>query len=257
MLKFLGVFGLFFIFNSCVSYQTKNIRDLTHSFDKNTIYWPTGKNFKHQKDYYGQTPKGYFYSSYSLSAAEHGGTHIDAPRHFNLEGQTLDQIPLTRLVGSGVVINISSACDKNKDYLITMQDFLDWERENKQYLYDKIILLNTGFARYWPNKLLYMGTDKTGPEAIKNLHFPGLDPKAALWLAEKRNIKSIGIDTPSIDYGQSSNFESHRVLFKHNIPAFENITNLTDLPSFGFEVVALPMKIKDGSGGPLRIIAIF
>lgn len=101
-----------------------------------------------------------------------------------------------------------------------------------------------------------MGTNKKGLEAVKELHFPGLDPAAAKWLTENRNISAIGLDTPSIDYGQSQLFESHRILFSENIPAFENVANLDRLPPKGAFVIALPMKIKGGSGGPLRIVAL-
>ncbi|MBC7909191.1 MAG: cyclase family protein, partial [Pyrinomonadaceae bacterium] len=76
------------------------------------------------------------------------------------------------------------------------------------------------------------------------------------WLVQNRSIKAIGLDTPSIDYGQSTLFESHRILFEKNIPAFENLANLHQLPLKNFQVIALPMKIKGGSGGPLRAIAI-
>ena len=101
-----------------------------------------------------------------------------------------------------------------------------------------------------------MGTDERGEDAVKNLHFPGLSKEAAKWLVEKRDINAIGIDTPSIDYGQSEYFESHIILLSQNIPAFENLTNLDKLPNIGFEIIALPMKIQGGSGAPLRIVAI-
>jgi kynurenine formamidase len=101
-----------------------------------------------------------------------------------------------------------------------------------------------------------MGTDQRGSAAVAQLRFPGLDPEAAEWLVANRAIKAIGIDTPSIDYGQSRQFESHRVLFDRNIPAFENVANLRDLPEADFMVIALPMKIAGGSGGPLRIVAL-
>jgi kynurenine formamidase len=119
-----------------------------------------------------------------------------------------------------------------------------------------IVLLETGYSKFYPDKIEYLGTDQRGPDAIKLLHFPGLSPEAAKWLVEKRNINAIGLDTPSIDYGQSTGFESHVTLLSKNIPAFENLTNLDQLPSKDFQVIALPMKIKDGSGGPLRIVAI-
>jgi kynurenine formamidase len=90
---------------------------------------------------------------------------------------------------------------------------------------------------------------------VKELHFPGLHPGAATWLSEIRKVKAIGIDTPSIDYGQSNLFKSHQVLSKKNIPIFENVANLERLPPRGAIIIALPMKIKEGSGGPLRIVA--
>jgi kynurenine formamidase len=241
--------------NGCLLHVNKKLIDLTHAFDENTIYWPTEEDFKHEKEFYGQTDKGYFYSSYRISAAEHGGTHTDAPIHFNKNGQTLDEIPLWRLVGPAVVVDVAKLCKENRDYLISIQDFLDWEKKNKQQLDNKIILLKTDYARYWPNRLLYMGTNERGPDAIKKMHFPGLAPEAARWLVEQRHIRAVGIDTPSIDYGQTTQYGSHRALFEYNVPAFENLADLNQLPSFGFEIVALPMKIKNGSGGPLRIVA--
>ena len=80
----------------------------------------------------------------------------------------------------------------------------------------------------------------------------GLDPEAAKWLVEQRKIKAIGLDTASIDYGQSTEFKSHVALMTNNVPAFENVANLDKLPAKGFQIVALPMKIKGGSGSPLR-----
>ena len=113
----------------------------------------------------------------------------------------------------------------------------------------------TGFAQFWPDRITYMGTDQRGVEAVAALHFPGLDPEAARWLAEKRQIRAVGLDTPSIDRGQSSDFLSHRVLAAAGISIFENLARLDALPPKHFEVIALPMKIRGGSGAPLRIVA--
>jgi len=100
-----------------------------------------------------------------------------------------------------------------------------------------------------------MGTDERGEEAVEKLRFPGIHPEAAEFLATKRKIKAVGIDTPSIDFGGSKLFETHQILFEKNIPGLENIANLDKLPEQGFMIVALPMKIKGGSGGPVRIVA--
>jgi kynurenine formamidase len=118
------------------------------------------------------------------------------------------------------------------------------------------VLLRTGFSRHWPDAARYLGTSERGEQAVPKLHFPGLHPDAAKWIVANRPIKAIGIDTASIDFGQSTLFESHRTLYAHNIPAFENLTSLERLPVRGAFMVALPMKIKGGSGAPLRAIAI-
>ena len=117
------------------------------------------------------------------------------------------------------------------------------------------MLLNTGYHRFWPDRVRYMGTDQRGEEAVPLLHFPGLHPDAATWLVENRRIGAIGLDTPSIDFGQSTLFESHRILFERNVPTFENVARLGELPPTGAYVLALPMKIRAGTGGPLRIVA--
>jgi kynurenine formamidase len=232
------------------------IVDLTYPFDATSVYWPTAETFQLEKDFEGNTEQGYYYSAYRYSAAEHGGTHIDSPVHFAKGRNTVDEIPLTQLIAPGIVIDVTAQCAGNADYLITESDFKNWERRNGKIRPGTIVLLRTGFGKFYPDRMKYLGTDERGAAAVANLHFPGLDPKAARWLTENRSIKAIGLDTASIDYGQSKLFESHRILFAKDIPAFENVASLDKLPVRGFSVIALPMKIKGGSGGPLRIIAV-
>ena len=229
--------------------------DLSYPFDQNTVYWPTAESFKLETDFEGVTDKGYFYSAYRYSAAEHGGTHLDAPVHFAKGHNTVDQIPLEQLMGNGIVIDVTSQCAANRDYLVSVADFQNWERRNGRIAPGTIVFLRTGFGKYYPDRKMYLGTDERGAQAVAKLHFPGLDPAAARWLTQNRSIKAIGLDTASIDYGQSTLFESHRILFEKNVPALENVANLDQLPAKGFSVIALPMKIKGGSGGPLRIVA--
>ncbi|MCA0931160.1 cyclase family protein [Lutimonas saemankumensis] len=233
------------------------IIDLSHDYSKETIYWVTAKEFELDTVFMGETDKGYYYAANNFSTAEHGGTHIDAPIHFAKGAQTVDEIPLERLIGKAVKVDISSNAMNNNDYLISVDDFLNWEKEHNMTIPEKaIVLLQTGHAEYYPQKEKYLGTDQRGNDAIALLHFPGLSPQAAAWLVKERNINAIGIDTPSIDFGQSQDFQSHVILLSENIPAFENLTNLNQLPDTDFEIIALPMKIKGGSGAPLRIIAI-
>jgi kynurenine formamidase len=228
--------------------------DLSHDFGEDTIYWINAEPFKRTGSQ-GKTGKGYYYAEGSYSAAEHGGTHIDAPFHFAEGKKTVDQLTPADLIGPAIKIDVSDKAAANRDYLISVDDIQKWETANGRIPDQTIVLLQTGFAKYWPDKKQYLGTDQRGDEAAKDLHFPGLAPEAAKWLVENRKIKAVGLDTASIDYGQSTEFDSHVILMGSNVPAFENLMNLDKLPVKGFQIIALPMKIKGGSGAPLRIVA--
>ena len=229
--------------------------DLTHPFDEKTIYWPTEKGFLFEQGSNGPTPKGYYYAANRFATAEHGGTHLDAPRHFSATGQTADAIPLHRLVGEAAVVDVTRQCAADSAYEITPDDLVAWEARHGRQLVDVIMLLHTGWAARWADRAAYLGTAQNGPEAVAKLRFPGLSPVAARWLVEHRRIRAIGIDTASIDHGPSTHFGAHVVLCSGNVPIFENVASLDGLPEQGAFVVALPMKIAGGSGGPLRIVA--
>jgi kynurenine formamidase len=228
--------------------------DLTHSFGRDTLYWPTDtQGFRLDELSYGRTPGGWFYAAYAFAGAEHGGTHIDAPIHFAEGHSTTDRIPLDSLIGPAAVVDVSGRADP--DYRVSVADLVAWESRHARIPEGAILLLRTGWGGRWPDRLAYLGTDATGPDAVPQLHFPGLDPEAAAWLVAERSVDAVGIDTASIDYGQSRDFRSHITLFAAEVPAFENVANLARLPATGAYVVALPMKIEGGSGGPLRIVA--
>jgi kynurenine formamidase len=230
--------------------------DLSHAYDAQAIFWPTAEPFRHEKVADGMTPGGYYYASNNFFSSEHGGTHIDAPVHFAQGRQSVDQIPLDTFVGEAVVIDVTAAADSNADYQVTVEDFEKWEQQHGTIAPTAIVLLRTGFSRRWPDAARYLGTAERGEAAVAKLHFPGLHPDAAKWIVSTRPVKAIGIDTASIDYGQSKLYESHRILYDSNIPGFENMTALERLPPRGAHIVALPMKIAGGSGAPLRAIAI-
>ena len=228
--------------------------DIGHDFGDDTIYWVNAEPFKREGSG-AMTDKGYFYASGNYSAAEHGGTHIDAPIHFAEGKKSVDQIELSQLNAPGVKIDVTAKTNADRDYLVTVDDIKAWEAANGPIPEWGIILLYTGWGSKWPDKKTYLGTDQHGDEAAKDLHFPGLHPDTTKWLVENRKFKAIGIDTASIDYGQSTDFKTHVTLMTNNIPAFENVANLEKIPAKGFHVIAMPMKIKNGSGAPLRIAA--
>ena len=229
--------------------------DLTWTFDERTLYWPTSPSgFEKKELAYGQTAGGYFYSSHAIATPEHGGTHLDAPIHFAENATTADAIALSRLVAPAVVLDVSAAAKNDPDYRLTAADVTSWEATNGTIAAGTIVLLRTGWGARWPNRRAYFGDD--APGATDQLHFPSYGEDAARLLVENRRVAAIGVDTASIDYGQSRDFIVHRVASAREVPGFENVANLERLPARGSWVIALPMKIGGGSGGPLRIIAI-
>ncbi|WP_053379783.1 cyclase family protein [Nitrospira moscoviensis] len=230
--------------------------DLTHPFAADTVVWPTEHDFRLVRQQAGDTAGGYYYASNRIEMPEHGGTHIDAPIHFSKGAPTLDQVPLDRLMGPAVHIDVSGPCAADRDYRVTVDDLERWEAAHGRIPNGTIVLLETGFARFWPDRKAYLGTERRGREGVAELHFPGLHEEAAHWLVRERRVKAVGIDTASIDYGQSTGFEAHVVLLSHHVPVFENLADLRRLPASGFDVVALPMRIAGGTGGPLRMVAL-
>lgn len=229
--------------------------DLTHALSADAVFWPTAAPFEMSTDFEGDTDKGYYYSAYSFTTAEHGGTHIDAPVHFARGQRTVDEIPLEQLIGDAVVVDVRGPVARSPDYQIQQADFERWEARHGKIPADTIVLLYTGFGRHWPDAGRYLGTELRGEAGVAALSFPGLSEPAAQWLMAQREVKAVGIDTASIDYGKSTDFATHVTLMRQNIPVFENVANLERLPPTGAFVVALPAKIRGGSGGPLRIVA--
>lgn len=227
--------------------------DLTYAFDEKTIYWPTAKGFEWQKEAWGKSAGGYWYTAARYAASEHGGTHLDAPIHFGEGKQAADEIPVSRLVGPAMVIDISPACANNADYRLATEDIAAWEKAHGAIPSESIVLVRTGWGKFWPDKKKYLGTDAPGD--VANLHFPGISREAAELLVQ-RKIDAVGIDTASIDYGASKDFITHQILYGANIYGLENVASLERLPAKGATLIALPMKIKGGTGGPARIIAL-
>ncbi len=234
------------------SIDDSKIVDLTYSFDGSTIYWPTSKPFTWEKEAWGRSD-GFWYTAARYSASEHGGTHLDAPIHFSEGKQTADAIPIANLVGPAAVIDISAAASKSADALLTPADIESWELEHGRIPAHAILMVRSGWGSRWGDKKAYLGTDKPGDTV--NLHFPGISREAAELLVQ-RGIDAVGIDTASIDHGPSKDFMTHRVLNGADIYGLENVANLDKLPPTGATLIALPMKIAGGTGGPVRIIAI-
>jgi kynurenine formamidase len=233
------------------------VLDMTYPYDGQTIYWPNAKAFRLQKGTWGQTPKGYFYAANEYSAAEHGGTHLDAPVHFAENGRTIDRVRIEELIGPAVKVDVTSACAKDRDYQLQVADVERWEAAHGRVPRGAWVIMYTGVGtRHYPDRKLVLGTDRAGEAAIPELNFPGFSPEVASRLAKERQIAGVAIDTPSIDYGRSTEFKVHRILYGADKLGLENIGNLDKLPDAGAVLYVMPMPIKDGTGAPARVFAI-
>jgi kynurenine formamidase len=238
-----------------IDLQGFRVVDLTYAFDEKTLYWPTSPTtFKLDRLSYGKTEAGFFYASNAFCTPEHGGTHLDAPIHFGEGKRTADQIPPEQLIGAAVVLDVSARAAADPDYRLTLQDVLAWEEKHGKIPQGAIVLLRTGWGARWPDPKRYLGDDKPGDAS--NLHFPSYGAEAARALLEQRKVGVLGVDTASIDHGPSRDFIVHQIASAANAPGLENVANLGELPATGAWVIALPMKIAGGSGGPVRIVAL-
>ncbi len=242
-------------FSACKS--EGKLLDMTYLYDEDTIYWPTAEPFKLEKVFWGISEGGWWYASNRYSASEHGGTHADAPIHFAENGRTIDQIPLEEWIGPAVKIDVTEKCEKDRDYLLNVEDIKDWETQYGEIPEGAWIIMYTGIdTQYYPVKKKVLGTDKSGEDALPELSFPGFSAESVEFLVEERDITGIAIDTPSIDYGKSKDFKAHQVLCGADKLALENIANLDKLPPSGAVLYVIPMMIKDGTGAPARVFAV-
>ena len=234
---------------------TSRLVDLTHPFDGQTLYWPTSPSaFELTTLSAGPTPGGYYYSSYKLCTPEHGGTHLDAPVHFSQAGRSTAELPLRQLMAPAAVIDVTRQAAADAAYRVTRADVEAFEAAHGRIAPGTIVLVRTGWSRFWPDRKRYFGDDTPGD--VSKLRFPGYGEDAARLLVNERRVAVLGIDTASIDYGASTDFIAHRIGAAANVVNLENLAALGDLPPTGALVIALPMKIAGGSGGPVRVVAV-
>ncbi|KAF0297896.1 Kynurenine formamidase [Amphibalanus amphitrite] len=234
--------------------------DLSYTFDSTALYWPGELAFNLTPTSKGQQ-EFYWYEANTFSASEHGGTHMDAPAHFWKGGWTLDQIPVERLVANAALIDIEDRSQKDPDSILTPDDLADWKRQHGSFQYPTILLVRTGNAKYWSDSERYFGfqngtaieKESDGP-ATPELHFPGVGVEAARLLADDPAVVGVGIDTPSMDPGNSKTFPTHVILYAANKFGVENVGDMSRVPATGATILALPMKIGGGSGGPCRVL---
>ncbi|CAH1403271.1 unnamed protein product [Nezara viridula] len=221
--------------------------DLSYPYDEDTAYWiPSDIPFRFIKKT-ANVDDGYWYAANQFETAEHCGTHLDAPYHFNKLGWKVDEIPLDRLITTGVFLNASLETNGNCSFTLSTKELEKWENQNGEFPNNSVLLISFGWASRYNNKTEYFG-----PSSDK-LCFPGLSKEAAEWITKSEKIVGVGVDTPSTDQGL--NVEAHLELTSKNLYLLENLAIIHPLPNRNFTVYSLPMKIKNGTGGPCRIVA--
>ena len=240
---------------SALELENYKLVDLSHSYSENTLYWPTSPTaFEKEQLAYGISEGGWFYSAYSVCTPEHGGTHIDAPMHFSADGISTEKIPLESLLAQAVVIDVSNKAAADRNYRLTAEDVAAFEKEHGEISAGTIVLMRTDWSDHWPDAMAYLGDDTPGDAS--QLQFPGFGAEATKILTEERKVAMLGVDTASVDYGKSQDFIVHRIGAAQGVANLENLTNLDQLPATGATIIALPMKIEGGSGGPARVVAL-
>ncbi len=193
----------------------------------------------------------------TLRLGEHTGTHFDAPVHWvtgrDLPDNACDTIPARRFVGPACVIDATGDVARDADFLLTRERIVEWEREHGRIPSGAWVLLRTGWSR------------RTDPAAFTNVaadgpHTPGFHADASRMLATERDVLGVGVETIGTDAGQAGGFDppfpNHTIMHGAGKFGLASLCNLDQLPATGAIVIAAPLKIVNGSGSPVRVIAL-
>ena len=226
----------------------RSVLDLTHVLGTHTPVFPGDDpvqirvNRSYQDD-------GYYANQLTLS--EHAGTHIDAPRHFDPDGVSVDQIAPSRLIGPLVVVDVRERAARDPDTLVTPDDLRAWERRYGRIPPGAIVIMHSGWATRFSDAAAFLNADSSG-----TLHFPGWSTAATDLLMHERTVIGIGVDTLSLDFGASTDFAVHYAWLPSGRWGLENVANLADVPPRGATLVVGAPKHYGGSGGPVRLLAL-
>jgi kynurenine formamidase len=229
------------------SLRGARVVDLSQTLEEHMPNFPTHSKFFH--NLWGSYWHGGRSLSYQLVMHEHNGTHVDAPAHFISDGKpqayiTIDHIPANYLVGRGIHLDCRTC--KQSDY-VSKQQIIDWESRHSALAKGDIVLFDFGWSARWrlrPHDQSY--TDD----------WPGVSMEAAEYLVSK-SVAALGVDTLSPDPPQAlSTNPIHPLVLEKHVLIIENLTNLDALPDL-FLFLALPLKIREGSGSPIRAVALF
>lgn len=222
--------------------------DLTHLLAPDTPVWPGNEPFR--ADVVKSFESDGFYAQ-SVSFWEHTGTHLDAPAHFVPEGDTAEHLPAENLIAPLVVIDISVRTAGDPDTAVTVDDIAAWESTNGPIPDRAFVAMHSGWAVRIDDPESFVNMDADGV-----MHYPGFHPEATALLVEQRNIVGIGVDTLSLDPGNSTDFGTHVTALGAGKYGVEGLANLDQVPASGATVFIGAPKHLNASGGPSRVVAL-
>jgi kynurenine formamidase len=228
--------------------QFSDVIDLTHTMSAEfpTFFGVPGIEMQKQFDFEKNGLNLYWWR-----IVEHAGTHLDAPIHFSKDGATADQIAASSLVVPLAVIDVAAQAAQIPDYQMTRGDLDAYEKANGRIADNACVAMHSGWARHATDAAKFTGKDKAGV-----FHFPGIAPEAAQWLLTERKVAGLAVDTLSLDHGPSKDFATHTTWLPAGRWGLENVANLDKVPPVGATLVVGAAKVKDATGGPVRLLAL-
>ena len=226
----------------------RRVVDLTHPIKPGIPLWPGDPPVQFETT--ASIPaEGYFLRRFSMG--EHSGTHISTPSALFDQGPGPDSIPPETLIAPAVVIDARSSASMDPDYLLTVGDLEEWERKHGKIAAGSIVLLLTGWGRYWyePERFINLGLDGL-------MHTPGFTSETVACLLDERGAAGIGIDTHGVDAGRDPGLEASRAALSRGALVLECLNNLDQLPATGATLVIGRLPLVGGSGSPASVLAL-
>ena len=223
------------------------VTDLTHELHEEfPTFFGQQQFWREQKFNY----KEHKFNLFELRVNEHTGTHLDAPLHFSEDGKSVAEIPVSDLVVPLAIIDIREKADANPDAQLTPDDIKAWISANGDLPEKACVALNSGWGKH-------LGTDKfRNADAEGKMHFPGFHVEAVQYLAENSSAVGIAVDTLSLDHGLSPDFATHYAWLASGHWGLEGAANLDQLPAKGATLIVGAPKVRGGTGGPSRVLAL-
>ena len=226
----------------------RRVVDLSHSITPDIPLWPgdPAVDFQTVSDL---AERDYFLRRFSMG--EHSGTHLAAPSTYYEDSIDPDGIPAESLVAQAAVIDARGPASLDPDYALSAGDIAGWERTNGPIAPDTLVLLNTGWSRFWsqPARFINIGDDGA-------MHTPGFSLEAARFLLEWREVAGLGIDTHGIDPGADTDLSVSRLVLARPALVLECLNNLDQLPPTSATVVVGRLRLVGGSGSPAAVLAL-